>query len=100
MPRFGGPGGSASGPTTSSGNLIEHEADELFSRAVQHEADHLDGKLFIDHLEPLARHSLGDKLRSFETKYRKAQQIGEIPPDEDVVRRLDQMARPVADWDP
>ena len=35
------------------GNLVEHEADELFSRAVQHETDHLEGKLFIDYLEPL-----------------------------------------------
>jgi len=78
------------------GNLVEHDADELFSRAVQHEADHLDGKLFIDHLEPLARYSLGEKLRSLETQYRKAQQIGEIPPDEDIVKRLDLMARPDA----
>jgi len=82
------------------GNLIEHEADDLFSRVVQHEADHLEGKLFIDHIEPLARHALGDKLRSFETKYRKAQQIGEIPPDQDVVHRLDQIARPVPDGGP
>ena len=34
------------------GNLVEHDADDLFSRAVQHETDHLDGKLFIDYLEP------------------------------------------------
>ena len=34
------------------GNLVEHEADELLSRAVQHETDHLEGKLFIDYLEP------------------------------------------------
>jgi peptide deformylase len=79
------------------GNLIEHNADDLFSRAVQHEADHLDGKLFIDHIDPLARHALGDKLRSFEAKYRKAQQIGEIPPDQEVVNRLDQLARPCGD---
>ena len=32
------------------GELVEHEADDLFSRAVQHETDHLDGKLFIDYL--------------------------------------------------
>jgi peptide deformylase len=79
------------------GNLIEHDADELFSRAVQHEADHLDGKLFIDHLDPLVRHSHTDELRSFETRFRKSQQLGEIPPDEDIVKRLDEMARPVAD---
>ena len=36
-----------------SGNLVDYEADELFSRAVQHESDHLDGKLIIDYVEPL-----------------------------------------------
>ena len=77
------------------GKLVEHEADELFSRAIQHENDHLDGKLFIDHLEPLARHSLGEKLREFELKYQRAQQDGSILADEDLVRRLDRMDRPV-----
>jgi peptide deformylase len=79
------------------GNLVEHEADELFSRAIQHESDHLEGKLFIDHIDPLVRHSHGDKLRSFETKFRKAQQQGEIPPDDELVKRLDQMKRPSPD---
>ena len=37
------------------GELVEYEAEDLFSRAVQHETDHLDGKLFIDYLGPLAR---------------------------------------------
>ena len=46
---------------------IELEAEELFSRAIQHETDHLDGKLFIDYLGPLARHSATAKLREFET---------------------------------
>jgi peptide deformylase len=77
------------------GKLIEHEANELFSRAIQHENDHLDGKLFIDHLENLARHALGEKLREFELKYRQAQQDGSIAADADLVRLLDQMNRPV-----
>ena len=50
------------------GELVEHEADELLSRAIQHETDHLDGKLFIDYLGTLARHSIKDKLREFETQ--------------------------------
>ena len=79
------------------GNLVEHEADELFSRAVQHETDHLDGKLFIDYLEPLALHSLGERLRSFELEYRRAQGNGTTPADADLVSRLNTMSRPVAD---
>jgi len=82
------------------GNLVEHEADELFSRAIQHEIDHLDGKLFIDHLEPLVRHSLQDKLREFELQHRKGQASGEIAPDEDLVRRLARMTRPVPEFVP
>src|SRR5262245_58451491 len=78
------------------GNLVEHEADELFSRALQHESDHLDGKLFIDYLSPLALHSIGERLREFEQNYRQAQRSGVIPADEELVRRLDRMAQPPA----
>jgi len=37
------------------GNPVAVEADELFARALQHEIDHLDGVLFVDHLSPLKR---------------------------------------------
>jgi peptide deformylase len=76
------------------GNLVEHEADELLSRAVQHETDHLEGKLFIDYLGPQDRHSVGDKLRTFELEYRKAQESGGISADTDLVTRLDTLPRP------
>jgi peptide deformylase len=75
------------------GNLIEHDAEELFSRAVQHETDHLDGKLFIDYLEPLALRSVEPKLREFEQSYLQAQRSGEIPADDELVHRLDAMTQ-------
>lgn len=37
------------------GAPLSIEADELFARALQHEIDHLDGVLFLDHLSPLKR---------------------------------------------
>ena len=37
------------------GKPVSIEADELFARALQHEIDHLDGVLFLDHLSPLKR---------------------------------------------
>jgi len=40
---------------------IEFEADELLSVCIQHEIDHLNGKLFIDHLSTLKRRRLMDK---------------------------------------
>ena len=40
---------------TPQGEPISFEAEGLFSRALQHEIDHLDGILFIDRLTPLKR---------------------------------------------
>lgn len=40
------------------GETIRMDAAALVARAVQHELDHLDGVLFIDHLSPLKRQLL------------------------------------------
>ena len=61
-------GRSRSRPSTSRASSSSIEADDLLSRAIQHETDHLDGKLFIDYLGPLARHSIEAKLREFEAE--------------------------------
>ena len=37
------------------GNLFEREVEGLLARCVQHEVDHLYGKLFIDYLSVLKR---------------------------------------------
>jgi peptide deformylase len=76
------------------GELVEHDAEELFSRAVQHEIDHLDGKLFIDYLGVLAKHAIKDKLRAFEEQYQQAQAEGEYPRDEQITKALDTMTIP------
>ncbi len=73
------------------GELFETEAEDLLSRIIQHEADHLDGKLFIDYLGPLARHALKPKLQEFETQFRQVQAGGEYPQDDEIVRQLHEM---------
>ncbi|MCU0448356.1 MAG: peptide deformylase [Bernardetiaceae bacterium] len=40
----------------------EAEFDGLRARVIQHEYDHIEGKLFIDHLSPLRRRLLNGKL--------------------------------------
>ena len=70
------------------GELMEYDAEDLLSRAIQHEADHLDGKLFIDYLDSLTLHSLKDKLREFEQQFRQAQQAGEYARDDQIVQEL------------
>ncbi|MGV8839793.1 MAG: peptide deformylase [Bauldia sp.] len=41
--------------TDRDGNRQEREADGILATCVQHEVDHLDGKLFIDHISKLKR---------------------------------------------
>ncbi len=45
------------------GNEQVHEARELLARAFQHEMDHLDGKLFIDHLRGIKREMIVRRIR-------------------------------------
>jgi peptide deformylase len=79
------------------GKLVDYDADELFSRAVQHETDHLEGKLIIDYFEPLVLRENQAKLRELELQHRKVQAGGELAPDQLIVEQLTAMRRPVAD---
>jgi len=47
------------------GEVIEMDCEDQLARAVQHEIDHLDGVLFIDHLSPI-------KKELFRKKYMRA----------------------------
>ena len=51
------------------GETFEVDADELFARCLQHEIDHLHGKLFIDHLSVLKRRSALVKWANEKDKY-------------------------------
>ena len=44
------------------GETFELEADGLLAVCIQHEMDHLQGKLFVDYLSPLKRHRARKKL--------------------------------------
>ena len=45
------------------GNLVEFEASGLLARAIQHEVDHLNGILFIDRMNSVAKVSLASRLK-------------------------------------
>lgn len=47
---------------TLEGELVEREGDGLLATCVQHEVDHLDGVLFIDHLSRLKRERVTKKF--------------------------------------
>ena len=44
------------------GQAFEIEADELLAVCIQHEMDHLNGKLFVDYLSPLKRQRAREKV--------------------------------------
>jgi peptide deformylase len=44
------------------GNTVERDADGLLAVCIQHEIDHLDGKLFVDYLSSLKRQRIRKKL--------------------------------------
>jgi len=44
------------------GEEFEMDADGLLAVCIQHEIDHLDGKLFVDYISPLKRNRIRKKL--------------------------------------
>lgn len=44
------------------GEFFEIEPEGLLAVCIQHEMDHLNGKLFVDYLSPLKRNRIRDKL--------------------------------------
>lgn len=47
------------------GNFFEIEGEGLLGHALQHEIDHLHGKLYIDYLSPLKKRMLLKKMEKF-----------------------------------
>ncbi len=61
------------------GNEIDLEADELLGRAIQHETDHLSGKLFIDLIGPLSRHSASGKVKELRRNFERPRPPASFP---------------------
>ena len=47
------------------GNPIEYKLDGLLAICMQHEIDHLDGKVFIDRLSPIKSNRIKAKIKKF-----------------------------------
>ncbi len=70
------------------GNEMEYEMDGLFARVVQHEVDHLDGRLFVDRLSPTGQAEIRESLEEFELEFSGRRKSGEIPSDNEILARL------------
>lgn len=56
------------------GKLREFDADGLLAVCIQHEVDHLDGRLFVDRLSPLKRQLVRKKIKK-EQRHRAAKPL-------------------------
>ncbi len=54
------------------GNLQQETFDDLWATCVQHEIDHLNGKLFIDYLKPLKRQMITRKMQKLKREKARA----------------------------
>lgn len=75
------------------GEEISGELDGLFARIVQHEIDHLDGRLFIDRLTPTQRADLAGALDEFEVDFQSKRGVGEMPSDDQIAARLTELEK-------
>ncbi|MEM7547428.1 MAG: peptide deformylase [Pseudomonadota bacterium] len=58
--------------TTPKGSVEEADFDGLWATCVQHEIDHLDGKLFIDYLGAVRRQMITQKMKKLKRERAKA----------------------------
>ena len=54
------------------GNAQQETFDDLWATCVQHEIDHLNGKLFIDYLKPLKRQMITRKMQKLKREQARA----------------------------
>jgi len=70
------------------GNEFHQEVEGYFARIVQHETDHLDGRLFIDRLPEPVLADLRDDLNELEAKFAGQQSRGTMPDNTAIAARL------------
>jgi peptide deformylase len=73
------------------GQEVTYQLDGLLARAAQHETDHLDGVVFVDHLTPANRLKVKEALADLERQFHGDRQRGLIPTEERVLARLTEL---------
>jgi peptide deformylase len=76
---------------SASGEEVTYQLTGMQARAAQHEADHLDGVLFIDRLTPSHLASIRSSLDELELEHQGNQRLGLIAPDPDIAARVTQL---------
>src|SRR5438876_11180191 len=75
------------------GQLEEQTVSDLEARVWQHEVDHLHGELFIDKMGAIAKMASRGEIKKFEREFHRAQERGELPPDAEIKKVLEDLER-------
>jgi peptide deformylase len=75
------------------GESMRINADGMLARVVQHETDHLNGKLFIDRLNTAKLMDVRDTVREFEIQFESQREHGEVPSEPEMKRRLEELEK-------
>ncbi|MEO1616141.1 MAG: peptide deformylase [Planctomycetota bacterium] len=70
------------------GNQFETRVDGFLARVFLHEIDHLNGVMFFDRMEEAEVEEIADGIDEMTSEFRKQQESGEIPADDELVARL------------
>ena len=70
------------------GEEFRGEVEDMFARVVQHETDHLDGKLFIDRISSTEALDIRGALQELELDFQSQRETGAIPDDAAIATRL------------
>jgi peptide deformylase len=73
------------------GEPIHMDLDGLLARVVQHEFDHLEGRLFTDRLPEAAALEVRDALDVFRDVFEGKQSRGEVPVTSAILDELDRL---------
>lgn len=75
------------------GNEVLAEVEGLVARILQHETDHIEGRLFIDRLSPTQLAAVKPQLEEFELEFQSRRETGEMPTDVQIAARLTELER-------
>ena len=76
---------------TLTGEEKQYDVDGMLARVIQHEYDHLEGKLFIDRISPANMLNVKESLAEMELEFDGDRRRGVIPDDRQIVARLSKL---------
>ena len=75
------------------GEAVHLDVEGFFARVLQHETDHINGKLFIDRLGTAAQMDVRDTLREFEIQFASQKEHKELPDEATMKRRIEELEK-------